>query len=57
VVERRNRAVQERLRSVLAGLPYKRVPMIMVRGLGKKVKTVMNKFPVITGGVSSTISP
>ena len=41
---------------MLAGLPYKSIPKIMVRGLGKKVK-VINQFPVRTGGVSSTISP
>ena len=50
VAERRNRTIKERMRSLLAGLPYRSIPKIMVRGLGKKVK-------VRTGGVSSTISP
>jgi len=57
VAERRNRTVQEQMRSVLAGQPYKAIPKIMLRGLGKKVMSVINKFPVRTGGVSSTISP
>ena len=56
VAERRNRTIQQRMRSLLAGLPYKSIPKIMVRGLAKKVK-VINQFPVRTGGVSSTISP
>ena len=29
----------------------------MLRGLSKKVKTIINQFPVRKGGVSDTISP
>lgn len=57
VAERRNRTAQERMRSILAGLPYNSIPKIMVRGLGTKVKGVLNKFSARNGGVSSTISP
>ena len=57
VIERRNRTVKERMRSILAGLPYQQIPKIMLRGLSKKVKTVINQFPVRKGGVSNTISP
>jgi len=45
------------MRSVLAGQPYKVIPKIMIRGLGKKLMSVINKFPVRTGGVTSAISP
>jgi len=45
------------MRSILAGLPYKAVPKIMIRGLAKKAKSMLNQFPVRKGGVSSTISP
>ena len=42
---------------VVAGLPYESIPKIMVRGLGKKVQDVLNKFPAHKGRVSTTISP
>ena len=45
------------MRSILAELPYKSVPKIMIRGLAKKVMSIMNKFPARKGGVSNTISP
>ena len=57
VAERRIRTIKERMRSVLAGLPYKAVPKIMIRGLAKKVKSMLNQFPVRNGGISATISP
>ena len=44
------------MQSILAGLPYNSISKIMVRGLGTKVKGVLNKFPVRTGGALSTIS-
>ena len=57
VIERRIRTVKERMRSILSGMPYKAIPKVMVRGLTKKVKSMINKFPVKNGGVSKTISP
>ena len=57
VIERRIRTVKERMRSILSGMPYKSIPKVMVRGLAKKVKQMINKFPVRKGGVSTTISP
>ena len=45
------------MRSILSSLPYKALPNVMIRGLAKKVKSMLNKFPVRNGGVSRTISP
>ena len=45
VAERRIRTMKERMRSILGGLPYKAVPKIMIRGLVKKVKSILNNFP------------
>ena len=56
-IERRIRAVKERMRAILSGLPFKKLPKVMVRGLATKVKNMINKFPVRKGGVSSTLSP
>ena len=57
IIERRIRTVKERMRSILSGLPYKALPNVMIRGLAKKVKSMLNKFPARNGGVSKTISP
>ena len=45
------------MRSIIAGLPFKAIPKLMMRGLAKKVKAIINKFPVRKGGVSETVSP
>ena len=52
IIERRIRTVKERMRSILSGLPYKALPNVMIRGLAKKVKSMLNKFPARNGGVS-----
>ena len=57
IAERRNRTVKERMRSIIAGLPIKNIPKIMLRGLARKVQQVINSFPVRKNGVSDTISP
>ena len=57
IAERRNRNVKERMRSIIAGLPYKSIPKIMIRGLARKVQQMINSFPSRKGGVSETISP
>ena len=56
VAERRNRTVKERMRSLVAGVPFKALPKIMVRGAARKAKQMINKFPA-KNGVSTTISP
>ena len=56
VAERRNRTVKERTRSLIAGVPYKALPKIMVRGAAKKVKQMINKFPA-KNGLSDSVSP
>ena len=56
-IERRIRTVKERMRAVLSGLPFRKLPKVMIRGLATKVKNMINKFPVRKGGVSPTLSP
>ena len=56
VAERRNRTVKERMRSLIAGVPYKALPKIMVRGAAKKAKQMINKFPA-KNGLSDSVSP
>jgi len=55
VVERRNRTIKERMRSLVAGTPYKEMPKAMIRGAARKTKQMINKFPV-KNGVSTTLS-
>ena len=57
IAERRNRTVKERMRSIIAGLPYKSIPKIMIRGLARKVQQMLNSFPARKNGVSDTILP
>ena len=38
IAERRNRTVKERMRSIIAGLPYKNIPKIMLRGYERSNK-------------------
>ena len=38
-------------------MSHKAIPKVLVRGLAKKVKSMINKFPVRKGGISTTISP
>jgi hypothetical protein len=55
-VERSIRTIKERVRSILQGLPFKRVPKLIIRAAVAQVHTSLNQFP-IPNSASSTISP
>jgi hypothetical protein len=55
-VERLIRTIKERLRSCVHGLPYRRLPRVMIVSMVIDVVRLLNMFPSITG-VSSTLSP
>jgi hypothetical protein len=55
-VERSIRVVKERVRSAIAGLPFKRIPRIMIRGLAEFAVKSLNQLPALNG-VSTLISP
>ena len=49
VIERRNRTVKERMRSIIAGLPCDKLPRALVIGIAKLVKKMLNRFPTKHG--------
>jgi hypothetical protein len=55
-VERSIRIIKERTRCLVQGLPYKRIPKVMVRAAIEKANKVMNQFPA-QNGMSNTLSP
>ena len=55
-IERSNRTVQERLRSCVHGLPFKRIPRLMIRHMVHDAIRCLNNFPW-KYGVSDTLSP
>jgi hypothetical protein len=55
-VERSIRTIKERSRSTVHGLPYKRLPRLMVNELVKHSVTCLNQIPA-DDGVSDTLSP
>ena len=55
-IERSNRTVQERLRSCVHGLPFKRIPRLMIRHMVHDAIRCLNNFPW-KYGVSYTLSP
>jgi hypothetical protein len=55
-IERSNRTVQERLRACVHGLPFKRIPRLMVKHMVKDAIRCLNQFPW-KYGVSYTLSP
>ena len=55
-IERSNRTVQERLRSCAHGLPFKRIPCLMIRHMVHNAIQCLNNFP-LKYGVSDTLSP
>jgi hypothetical protein len=54
--ERNIRTIKERMRSVFHGLPYKRIPRVMLDHLLMAVTMMLNVFPA-KGGVSEYYSP
>ncbi|KAI2499682.1 Reverse transcriptase (RNA-dependent DNA polymerase) [Fragilaria crotonensis] len=55
-VERSIRTIKERLRTCVHGLPFKRLPKIMIRHMVIDVVRCLNQFPR-KHGVSTTMSP
>jgi hypothetical protein len=55
-VERSIRTVKERLRTCVHGLPFKRLPKLMIRHMIDDVVRCLNQFPW-KNGVSATMSP
>ncbi len=55
-IERSIRTIKERLRSTLHGLPFKRVPKLMICHMVDDVIRCLNIFPRCRG-VSKTLSP
>jgi hypothetical protein len=55
-VERSIRTIKERTRCLIQGLPFKRVPKVMMRAAVENANKVLNQFPP-KGGVSETLSP
>ena len=55
-IERSIRTVKERVRSTLHGMPFKRVPRIMIRALAEFAVQSLNQLPA-QNGVSPTLSP
>ena len=55
-VERSIRTIKERVRADLHGLPFKRLPKIMIVELVRRAVKCLNQFPALDG-VSTTVSP
>jgi len=55
-IERSVRAVKESTRAEMSGIPFKRIPKVMIRGLVKLTVHLLNAFPS-QNGVSKTLSP
>jgi hypothetical protein len=55
-VERSIRTMKERLRSMAHGMPYKRLPQLMITHMVADTVRCLNQFPW-TNGISSTLSP
>ena len=55
-VERSIRTIKERVRADVHGMPFKRLPKLMIIALVQRAVKVLNQFPALDG-VSSTLSP
>ena len=55
-VERSVRTIKERLRSLVHGLPFKRIPKLMIQHMVTESVRCLNQFPW-TNGISDTVSP
>ena len=55
-VERSIRTIKERLRSCVHGLPFRRLPKLMITHIVSDAVRCLNQFPHATG-ISSTMSP
>jgi hypothetical protein len=55
-IERSNRTLKERTRTCVHGLPFKRLPKLMVAHIVKNAVTCLNQFPW-KHGISQTMSP
>jgi hypothetical protein len=55
-VERSIRTIKERTRCLIQGLPFRRIPSIMMRAAVENANKSLNQFPA-KNGVSQTLSP
>ena len=55
-VERSILIVKEQIRAITHGLPFRRLPRVLVRGITEHAVKVLNQFPA-KNGASDTISP
>jgi hypothetical protein len=55
-VERSIRTIKERVRCLVQGLPFKRIPKAMMRAAIENANKTLNQFPA-KNGVSDTLSP
>jgi len=55
-VERSIRTIKERIRCLVQGLPFKRMPKAMMRAAIENANKCLNQFPA-ENGVSTTLSP
>jgi Reverse transcriptase (RNA-dependent DNA polymerase)/Zinc knuckle len=55
-IERSIRTIKERVRTLIHGLPFRRLPRLMVREMVFAAVKLLNQFPV-SGGISDTMSP
>jgi hypothetical protein len=55
-VERSIRTIKERVRSDIHGMPFKRLPKMLIIELVRRAVKVLNQFPALDG-VSDTVSP
>jgi hypothetical protein len=55
-VERSIRTIKERLRSCVHGLPFRRVPKLLITHMVSDAIRCLNDFPRVNG-ISATLSP
>jgi hypothetical protein len=55
-VERSIRTIKERMRALIQGLPFRRIPKAMMRAVIENTNKSLNQFPA-KNGVSDTLSP
>jgi Reverse transcriptase (RNA-dependent DNA polymerase) len=55
-IERSIRTIKERVRTLIHGLPFHRLPRLLIREMVFAAVKLLNQFPV-NGGISDTMSP
>jgi hypothetical protein len=55
-VERSIRTIKERVRTLIHGLPFRRLPKLIIKEMVFAAVKLLNQFPA-DGGISDTMSP